>query len=186
MLARWLAAGQPRRKTENVTPALSLTDLAFRQALDDAFDRTGLALVFIRHNLGAREWWLVTTPAELQMALDRVGSNHGRSDAVEVYTPGDLAFTGDDRDFVKSEAVRILARTDVVLACRHEGNPELQDVLETDEVDMVDEWLADTHDGTLLVGPHPILTCELFYPDAANAFLAYGPLNDGTVLIGSY
>lgn len=169
-----------------MTPALSLADPSVLRAIHDAFDAAGQAtLVFIRDNLGAREWWLVSSRAELAQALGRVGSNHGRSDAVEIYAPSDFMFLETDA-LLKQRALQLLALGDVVLAYKRTEDPELHDVMERDQIEDVEEWLRTPRGGNAVLGPHPLLTHDAFYPQTTDSFLAYGPLADGSVVIGSY
>jgi hypothetical protein len=173
---------------------LAITDPELRNAMDDALRRAGEALVLIRYTMagGLRDWFLVRTPVELDEALAKVSGSYGRSDAVEVYATGELPHRGDDREQLRSAALAILqgtdvlVATDVVMACRQDGNAELQDVSETDDPEYVDEWFEAVHEGELLVGSHPLLTHDHFYPDRNDAFLAYGVTDDGTVVPGAY
>jgi hypothetical protein len=171
-----------------VSEPLSISDPELREAIGHALVRADELLVFVRHIFGAREWWLVTTEAELEHALGRAGTVYGSSDAVEVYATGELPFRSNDKARLREHALAFLAEGDVVLACRREGDPELHDVDETDSIEDVDEWLAADHAGELLLGPHPLVMHDDndFYPDNENAFLAYVPLPDGTVKPGSY
>jgi hypothetical protein len=152
----------------------------------EALEGAGEVLVFIRHNFGMREWWLASNAEELDQALSLVTSSNDRSDAVEVYATGEFPYRGDDTEWLRAKAIEILAKTDVVLACKRPGDPELHDVEETDEMDDVDEWLDAELVGERLVGSHPLLMHDDFYPDVADAFLAYGERPDGTVVPGSY
>jgi hypothetical protein len=165
---------------------ISLADPLLRQAIRDALSQTGELLVFIRHIYGMREWWLVTNDDELEHALGRATTTNGASDAVEVYATGELPFRERDAAWLRARAVEVLAETDVVLARKRAGDPELHEVEETDQLADVDEWLASEHEGEPLIGPHPLLTRNEFYPTVNDAFLAYSPLPDGSVRPGSY
>jgi len=169
-----------------VSTPWSIADPGLRDAIRQSLARTGELLVFIRHNLGMREWWLVSDSDELERALARVSHNNGHSDAVEVYGTGEFPHRGTDTDQLKAKALEIVQETDVVMACKRGEDPELQDVEETDEVEVVDEWFREPHDGELLVGRHPLLMHDEFFPEVADAYLAYGVLPDGAVRPGSY
>ena len=167
---------------------LSISDPKLSEAIRQALGREGELLVFIRHIYGLREWWLVANLGQLEHALTRAATTNGGSDAVEVYATGEFPFRGRDKAWLRQQALAVLAESDVVLACRREGDPELHDVEETDSVADVDEWLAGDHEGELMAGSHPLLMHDDddFYPAVNKAFLAYVPLSDGTVKPGSY
>jgi hypothetical protein len=164
---------------------LSINDPALRQAISEALSRRGELLVFIRHNLGLREWWLVSDESELDQALRQATGNNERSDAIELYT-GEFPHRGSDTEALKRTALEVVKQTDVVLAARHDGDPRLADVEETDEIEFIDEWFRKPHEGQVLVGSHPLLTHDDFWPDVDDCFLAYSELPDGTVRPGSY
>ena len=165
---------------------LSIADPALRQAVEDSLRRKGELLVLIRHIYGLREWWLVTDRAELERALARLSLQNGSSDAVELYATGELPFRGTDPKPLKARALDIVRETDVVMACKRQGDPELRDVDETNEATDIEAWFAEPHDGVLLVGAHPLLVHDQFFPQVDDAYLAYSPLANGSVKPGSY
>ena len=122
---------------------LSVSDPKLSEAIRQALGREGELLVFIRHIYGLREWWLVANLGQLEHALTRAATTNGGSDAVEVYATGEFPFRGRDKAWLRQQALAVLAESDVVLACRREGVPELHDVEETDSV-------ADISSGTIV------------------------------------
>jgi hypothetical protein len=169
-----------------VSQPLSLSDPGLRRAMLEALARVGELLILIRHTHGVREWWMVSDEVELERALSRVTIAFGCSDSVEAHATRELPYRGGELTWLREKALDVLSSSDVVLACMRDGDPELHDVVETDEIEEVDEWLGEQHDGQLMVGPHPLPTRNDFYPDVEHAFLAYAPLPDGTVRPGAY
>jgi hypothetical protein len=51
----------------------------------------------------------------------------------------------------------------------------LHDVEETEEADAVEQWFATSHQGEILIGPLPLVTHQVFYPEVPDAFLAWAP-----------
>jgi hypothetical protein len=167
---------------------LSIAEPELRKAIDEALGHAHELLVFIRytHTGGSRDWFLVRNQAELEQALARVTVRWEHSDAVELYATGELPYRERDDERLRAKALEILRTTDVVLACKRDGDAELHDVTETDQANDVDEWFRTACEGERLALPHPLLTREAFYPDVADAFLAYAPKPDGTVAPGAY
>ncbi len=91
--------------------------------------------------------------------------------------------THDDDEWLRERAVEVLEQTgEVVLACRHDGDPELHDVDGADGVGTIDEWFSEEHAGERLVGGHPFRHA----PETPGVFVAWNANEDGEVRPGAY
>jgi hypothetical protein len=166
---------------------IPITDPAWRRAVDAALLRTGeLVCLLMKDSL--RDWFVVRDQAELDQVLARVGviSPIGKSDQIRLLATPEFPHRGLDEHALREAAKEIAARSWVLVACKREGNPELHDVLGSDEPAEVDEWFSGPHDGERFVGEDPFVRARKIYPDGDEGFFAFGVRPDGTVLVGSF
>jgi len=170
----------------------ALGDPSFRSDLRNALGRAGelLIVVCFAQAAGQKDWYLARTEAELETVLSRIPAEGqwGYSDRIEAYATDEFPYRGVATDTgLRDRAIEVLRQTapdpEVVLAERVEGDPALQDVEATNELDDVDEWFAEPRTGELLVGPHP------FRHDAnarADVLAAWNAGADGEIRPGAY
>lgn len=167
-----------------------VTDPSFRAALLGALERTGELCIAVTYAYrpGDRQWYLARDEAELDTVLARIpaAGKLGRSDRIEAYATGALPHRSlSNGHGLHERAIELLGQTgEVMLACRHDNDPELHQVEETDELEDIDEWFRqEHHGGERLVGSHPYLQDEV--PGAA-VYVAYNVDDRGMVRPGPY
>jgi hypothetical protein len=170
----------------------ALADPSFRSDVAEALTRAGelTIIVCFAQAAGQKVWYLVRDEAELETVLARIpaAGQWGYSDRIEAYATGEFPYRGAAIDTeLRGRAIAVLRQmepgSEVVLAERVEGDPELHDVEATNEVSDIDEWLAEKRSGELLVGPHP------FRHDAnpdADVLAAWNAGADGEIRPGAY
>jgi hypothetical protein len=167
-------------------------DPSFRRDLAEALARAGelLIVVCFAQAAGQKGWYLARDDAELETVLARIpaAGQWGYSDRIEAYATREFPHRGIATDpELRNRAIAVLRQTppdsEVVLAERVEGNPELHDVEATNDINDIDEWFAEVRTGELLVGPHP------FRHDAdpdADVLTAWNAGGDGEIRPGAY
>ena len=163
-------------------------DPAFRAKLREAIHAAGelCFVVLWAQGAGRKDWYIVRDDAELETVFTRIRpvGPWGYSDRVEVFATGEFPHrTSDNDECLRQRALELLRQTgEVVLACRHEGDPELHDIENTDHVGMIEEWFTELHEGERMVGAHPFR-----HPDGTpGVFVAWNPNEDGEIRPGAY